>query len=148
MHLRVAGAQIPVTTNIGNNLAAIRRAIAYAKQRGADVLLPPEGSLSGYTPDFNQRELEEALSRVVEEASSARLALALGTCFVEADGLCYNQIRFYDEHGNFWGFHAKILRCGSMHRPPVGEIAHYATAPLRTFRLKGVPVGGLICNDL
>ncbi|MCS6830683.1 MAG: carbon-nitrogen hydrolase family protein [Armatimonadota bacterium] len=148
MSLRVVGAQIPVTMDIESNLAAIRRAIGYAAEQGADVLLTPEGSLSGYTPHFEPRAVEEALQVVVDEAASVGLALALGTCFVEADGLCYNQIRFYDEHGQYLGFHAKILRCGSMSHPPTGEIAHYATAPLRTFTLKGVTVGGLICNDL
>ncbi|GIV18626.1 MAG: hypothetical protein KatS3mg023_0377 [Armatimonadota bacterium] len=133
MTLRVAGAQIPVTTDIESNLAAIRRAIAYAAEQRADVLLTPEGSLSGYTPRFDSQAVNEALQQVVAEASSAGLALALGTCYIEADGLCYNQIRFYDQRGQYLGFHAKILRCGSMSHPPVGEIAHYATAPLRTF---------------
>jgi len=112
------------------------------------VLLTPEGSLSGYTPRFDSQAVDEALQQVVAEASSAGLALALGTCYIEADGLCYNQIRFYDQRGQYLGFHAKILRCGSMSHPPVGEIAHYATAPLRTFTLKGITVGGLLCNDL
>lgn len=148
MSLRVAGAQIPVTTDIESNLTAIRRAMAHAVEQQADVLLTPEGSLSGYTPHFDAQAVEQALRLVVSEAASAGLALVLGTCYVEADGLCYNQIRFYDQHGHYLGFHAKILRCGSMSHPPVGEIAHYATAPLRTFPLKGITVGGLICNDL
>lgn len=148
MLLRVAGAQIAVTTDIESNLAAIRRAIAYAAERRADVLLTPEGSLSGYTSHFDQQTVEQALQTVVSEAASAGIALALGTCYVEADGLCYNQIRFYDQHGRFLGFHAKMLRCASLSHPPVGEIAHYATAPLRTFTLHGVTVGGLLCNDL
>ncbi|MCL6474159.1 MAG: carbon-nitrogen hydrolase family protein [Firmicutes bacterium] len=148
MPLRIAGAQIPVTTDVESNLAAIRRAIAYAAEKKADVLLTPEGSLSGYTPSFDQQAVQQALQQVVAEAMSAGLALALGTCYIEDDGLCYNQIRFYDEHGRFLGFHAKILRCGTMSHPPVGEIQHYAVAPLRTFVLRGVTVGGLICNDL
>jgi predicted amidohydrolase len=148
MPLRVAGAQIPVTTDVDSNLAVIRRAIATAAERKADVLLTPEGSLSGYTPSFDQQAVQQALQQVVAEAVSAGLALALGTCYVEDDGLCYNQIRFYDERGRFLGFHAKILRCGSMSHPPIGEIQHYAVAPLRTFVLRGVTVGGLICNDL
>lgn len=148
MRLRVVGAQMPVTHDVEDNLAAIRRAIAYAAERQADVLLTPEGSLSGYTPHFDQKAVAQALQAVVQEASSAGLALALATCYIESDGLCYNQIRFYDEQGHFLGFHAKILRCGSLNDPPEGEVVHYASAPLRTFTLKGVTVGGLICNDL
>ncbi len=148
MMLRVAGAQIPVTGDVQSNVAAIRRAIAFAVEQGADVLLTPEGSLSGYTPHFDRQAVEEGWRQLVAEARSARLALALGTCYVEADGLTYNQIRFTDEQGNFLGFHAKILRCATVTSPPVGEIARYAVAPLRTFMLRGVRVGGLICNDL
>ncbi|MCS7311111.1 MAG: hypothetical protein NZ741_12920, partial [Armatimonadetes bacterium] len=80
MLLRVAGAQIAVTTDIESNLAAIRRAIAYAAERRADVLLTPEGSLSGYTSHFDQQTVEQALQTVVSEAASAGIALALGTC--------------------------------------------------------------------
>lgn len=148
MRLRVAGAQIAVTTEIESNLGAIRRAIAWAAEQRADVLLTPEGALSGYTPHFDAQAVQQALQVVVQDAATAGIALVLGTCYIESDGLCYNQLRFYDEQGRFLGFHAKILRCARLSHPPVGEIAVYATAPLRTFTLRGVTVGGLICNDL
>ena len=32
--------------------------------------------------------------------------------------------------------------------PPQGEINDYAIRPLRTFEIKGIRVGGLICNDM
>ena len=149
MNLRVAGAQIPVSDNVEANAAAIGRAIEYASAEAADVLLTPEGSLSGYTPRFDAGEVSDALSVVVARAADAGLAIALGTCLVEPeDGLCYNQVRFYDERGRCLGFHSKTLTCGSLTDPPEGEINDYAVAPLRTFRLKGITVGGLICNDL
>ena len=72
----------------------------------------------------------------------------MGTCFTEADGRCYNQIRFYEGDGSYLGFHSKTLRCGTMEAEPRGEINHYGSSPLRTFTVKGVSVGGLICNDL
>lgn len=147
--LRVATAQLPVTRDIKANTAAISRAIVQAHEEGADILLTPEGSVSGYTPTFDQAQVDEALDALVKKASGLGMALALGTCYVEPDdGLCYNQIRFYDTDGSFLGFHNKILRCGSMTDPPVGEINHYAARPLRTFRIKGITVGGLICNDM
>jgi predicted amidohydrolase len=142
-------AQIPVTLDIAANVKAITRAIDRAVADRAEVLLTPEGSLSGYTHQFDQRQVEESLRRIVARASASRLALALGTCFVEPDdGKCYNQIRFYAADGTFLGFHPKTLRCGSMTEPPTGEIEHYAVRPLRTYQLKGVTVGGLICNDM
>ncbi len=159
--LRVAVAQIPVTLDIAANTATIGRAIDRAIGEKADILLTPEGSLSGYTHRFDQARVEQAIDSLVEKAAAGGLALALGTCFVEPGvepngetnaetnvGQCYNQIRFYDTDGTLLGFHSKTLTCGSMSDPPKGEINHYAVAPLRTFSIKGVTVGGLICNDM
>ena len=47
--LRVAGAQIPVGTDIKANTANLLRAIDITAGKGADILMTPEGSLSGYT---------------------------------------------------------------------------------------------------
>lgn len=147
--LRVATAQIPVSNDIDANVAVICRAIDRAVAEGADILLTPEGSLSGYTPEFDREKVTQALAKVTEKARDRGLALALGTCFVEPeDGRCYNQLRFYDRKGKFLGYHAKILRCGTMSEPPKGEINDYAGSSLRTFELEGIRVGGLICNDM
>ena len=149
MKLRVAGAQMAVTTDVRKNTEAILRAVAFAAERKADILLTPEGSLSGYRLDFDRARVAAALEEVTAAAKKARVALALGTCFEEPDdGRCYNQIRFYDAHGRHLGFHSKALLCSSLAGPPTGEIEHYATRPLRTFEICGVTVGGLICNDL
>lgn len=147
--LRVAGAQLPVTTDINANRDAIFRAIDFAAGENADILLTPEGSLSGYTPHFDEARVEAALEQVVRKAAEARLGLALGTCFVEpGDGRCYNQLRFYAPEGAYLGFHSKTLTCGTMTKPSQGEINDYAVQPLRTFAMKGLTIGGLICNDL
>ncbi|MDA0839425.1 MAG: carbon-nitrogen hydrolase family protein [Planctomycetota bacterium] len=147
--MRVAGAQIPVLTEIKANVAAIERAIDYAAGEHADVLLTPEGSLSGYTPEFDSDAVNQALERITKKAREANLGLALGTCFVELeDGLCYNQIRFYDKHGEYLGFHSKTLRCGTLEDQPKGEINHYSATPLSVRSMGGISIGGLICNDL
>lgn len=146
--LRVAGAQLPVGGEVAANEAAIGRGIVYAAEKGAAVLLTPEGSLSGYRADFDRDEVQAALARVTAQAQEAGVGLALGTCFEEADGRCYNQLRFYGRDGSYLGFHSKTLTCGSWDDPPKGEINDYAVAPLRTYDLGGVCVGGLICNDL
>ncbi len=146
--MRVAGAQLSITNDVGRNAAAIVRAIDFARDAQADVLLTPEGALSGYRADFDADEVRLGLERVTAAARSAGLALALGTCHVEGDGRCYNQVRFYDGAGTFLGFHSKQLRCGTMTEPPRGEINDYYAGPLRVFDLDGVTVGALICNDL
>ena len=148
MKLRVAGAQLPVTNDITSNVAALSRAIAFARDAHADILLTPEGSLSGYTHTFDVQAVRAGLHEVTAQARDAGIGLALGTCFVEDDGLCYNQIRFYAADGAFLGFHSKTLRCGTLTSPPKGEIEHYAVQPLRTYEVNGITVGGLICNDL
>ena len=148
MKLRIAGAQLPVTRDVDKNLLGIFRALDFAAAEKADLLLTPEGSLSGYTHEIDIDATQEALGQGIERAKSEGIALALGTCYIEDDGLCYNQIRFYEKDGTFLGFHSKTLTCGSLTDPPKGEINHYAVKELEVFEIKGVKVGGLICNDL
>ena len=148
MSITVAGGQLPVTKDVQMNIGAILRAIDFAVSEEADILLTPEGSLSGYTPHFDAGLVENALKEVTARARDAQLGLALGTCYVEADGKCYNQLRFYKKDGTFLGFHSKILLCGDHQDPPEGEINDYATVPLRTFEFGDVTIGGLVCNDL
>ena len=131
MKLLVAGAQIPVSPDVECNLATIHSAMDFALKKGADVLLTPEGSVSGYTHEIDSNATKEALQVLTERAKSEGLALALGTCFIEPDECCYNQIRFYEKDGSFLGFHSKTLTCGSMTDPPRGEINHYSVSPCR-----------------
>lgn len=146
--MRVAGAQVPVTLSIPDNRRAILRAIESAARGSADILLTPEGSLSGYTHQFDQGEAGRALRDICAAAREHRLGLALGTCFTESDGRCYDQLRFYDAEGTFLGFHSKTLTCGTLGSPFRGEIEHFSVTPLRTFEINGIRCGGLICNDL
>nr|MDO8084005.1 carbon-nitrogen hydrolase family protein [Candidatus Sigynarchaeum springense] len=142
MKVRIAAAQLAVLGDIDLNVEAINNAIDFSTRAGADILLTPEGSLSGYTPKFDQSRVEHELQCIVKKASEHALGLALGTIFVEPDdGGTYNEIRFYSKDGTFLGFHSKILRTTS-------EANDYASLPLRTFNFHGVKIGGLICNDL
>lgn len=154
MKLRVALAQIPVTNDIEANVEAIGRGISFASAEKADILLTPEGSLSGYTHAFDTGAVERGLDQVCALARDKAVGLALGTCFVETDdGRCYNQLRFYTPEGDYLGFHSKTLLCGTIQSPPEGECNDYASQPLRTFAFGGVDnagltIGGLICNDM
>jgi predicted amidohydrolase len=148
MKLCVAAIQMEVSGDIERNAATIRRAIQQAVSVGADILLTPEGSLSGYTPNFDVVVLATELSGVTALAHEQHVGLALGTCFKESDGLIYNQLRFYAADGNYLGFHSKILRCGSMTDPSEGEINDYAASELRVFSFGEITIGGLVCNDM
>ena len=50
MELRVAGFQMDVTNNVQENVEANAGLFNKASSAAADILLTPEGSLSGYTP--------------------------------------------------------------------------------------------------
>jgi len=112
-------------------------------------VVTPEGSLSGYTHEFDQAAVARGLAEVLRRARDAKVALALGTCFQEEDGRPYNELRFYDKEGTFLGVHAKILLTSRLADPGrKGEADWFSTKPLRTVTLNGLTVGGLICNDL
>ena len=149
MDFRVAGYQMPVGLDVAQNARRIGAAIDWAADHGAEILLTPEGSLSGYTHRFDAKAVEEALGIVAGRARGRNVGLALGTCFVEQDGKCYNQVRFYRPDGEYLGFHSKRLLCGSVRGISQGEVNHYAVSDLRVFSWRdGLLIGGLICNDM
>jgi predicted amidohydrolase len=140
-----------VTRDVARNTARILATVDRAADSRAELLLTPEGSLSGYTPDFDPNAVADALHTVTERAVARRIGLALGTCFREPNGKCFNQIRFYRPDGTFLGFHSKILRCGSVEGTGTGtgEVTRYAATELRAFDWRpGIRIGGLICNDM
>lgn len=147
MKLKIVVAQIPVTQDITKNLTVIRQTVEFSAQQKADIVLTPEGALSGYTPHFDKSEQEAAQREIEALAKSLCIGMALGTCKHEADG-CYNELRFYNKNGEFLGCHTKTLTCGSMEEQPKGEINDFKVAPLRVFDFHGLTIGGLICNDM
>ena len=144
--MRICLAQLPVSRNVEANLTLILGAIEHAAHGGADILLTPEGSLSGYTHDFPRDEVSAAIETVRGAAAAHSVGLALGTCC--HDPVCKNQIRLYDRSGRFVGAHSKILRCAALQKPDVGELYQFGTDPLGVFEVDGHTVGALICNDL
>jgi len=156
--LVVAGVQMIVSADVQKNEAGIRRAIDQAAQSTADFLLTPEGSLSGYRPDFDQTTVAAALERVTNHAKEARVGLLLGTCWKEReiDGsnsarsseYCYDQVRVYASSGEFLGSYSKILLCSSLSHPGSGEMRDYISGSVRVFSWNGICFGVLICNDL
>ena len=147
--LKVALAQVPVTNSIKQNLQELKMAVEYAADEKANILLTPEGSLSGYNASFDAKEAKEALDELTAKARLSKLGLALGTCMFEEDGLCYNELRFYQPDGTYLGCHTKQLLCANMmEKEPKGEIDVFHKMPLKVFNFMGITVGGLICNDM
>ena len=146
--MRITLAQLPVQDwDIGANLRSIKDAVAQAADERSDIVLTPEGSLSGYHHQFDFAQLKDALAELEAFAAQRRVGLALGTCMEEEDGLRYNELRFYAPGGEYLGCHTKTLLCGAG-EPAQGEVNCYAVRPLRAFCFMGIMVGGLICNDL
>lgn len=148
--MRVSGYQMCVNDNsVNDNYVSICEALKKASSDRSDIMLTPEGALSGYHNRFNNDEVQKALNDIVSLAKSLKIGLALGTCIYEQDGKCYNQIRFYEKDGRFLGFHSKILTCSeSLDEPYSGEITFYSVKPLEVFEFQGVKIAGLICNDM
>jgi predicted amidohydrolase len=147
----ISGLQMTVSNDIDANMKLILEGIKKAAAEGAGFLVTPEGSLSGYTSNFDQNKLAEALEKVKTKASGMNVGMMLGTCYkeiVKGKEFCYNQVRVYSPDGNYLGVYSKILRCSSLDIPGSGEMVDYVEGDLRTFEWKGSRFGILICNDL
>ena len=65
MDIRIAGAQIPVSTNIQKNKQELFKAIDWAKENKVQHLLTPEGSSSGWLGwETKIEEVKDALEEV------------------------------------------------------------------------------------
>jgi len=149
MDMRVAGYQMPVNDDIAGNTQKMISAIDWAAENNAEILLTPEGALSGYSIEFDVAAFEKALEQVTRHAREKGVGLALGICSLEKDGKFYNQLRFYRPDGEYLGFHSKILHCGDVDDGTEGEHNEYASKELRTFQWRDdLCIGGLICNDM
>lgn len=147
----LSGLQMNVTNSIRENKEQILAGILKAFHEGADFLVTPEGSLSGYTSNFNQSEVASALEEIKSAAVNMKVGLMLGTCYkelIKGVEFCYNQVRVYSPEGKYMGAYSKILRCSNMDLPGTGEMVDYVEGELKTFRWNGLQFGILICNDL
>lgn len=152
--IRIAGAQIPVTDTMEENVKHIKTAIDWANKNNVDMLLTPEGSLSGYIAySFEQLEssnLEELEKEVVAYAYSNNVSLALGTESIkkiDCGRVKCSQIKYYTD-SILVGEYDKQLAIPAEHAYPgkgpeiisfegFGRHGHY--------QFKG---GSFICNDM
>ncbi len=89
----VSVAQLEVTTDIAANLAALRTIVG--RCGGSDLLVLPEGVLSGYDHDpafldrIDRLALEAAIAEAQQLVEAAAIVLVAGTC-LPRDGRWYN----------------------------------------------------------
>ena len=103
--IRIAGAQIPVGTDIQVNKKEILKALDWAKENEVNTIQTPEGSLSGYANDWisDFDELKDAEKEIKDHQRKCDVNLLMGTCFREeepAGFLNRNEIRYYNIHDN------------------------------------------------
>jgi predicted amidohydrolase len=148
MDIRIAGAQIPVSTNIQKNKQELFKAIDWAKENKVQHLLTPEGSLSGWLGwETKIEEVKDALEEVEAHQKEAGIWLHLGTMMQEHDvygDVFRNEIRHYTKEGPLGALTYKTQVVN-------GECAlgrhEWQTVSCVEFE-PGRYAGGLICNDL
>ena len=162
--IRFAGAQMPCTPNVDNNVEQIKKAIDYAVENKCDYLVTPEGALSGYDHgDLARRgfdpfenmftdKLKEGLKEV-ESYAKGKVGLCLGTAWLEKERfgeVGRNQIRFYSKAGDLRGRTNKSFCVNPSdmsyleNDPNVAGISCWQLGD-DTFKFNVV---GLVCNDM
>jgi len=150
--IRIAGAQIPVGLDIERNKNEIIKALDWAKENEVDLLVTPEGSLSGYiTSKWWEKidELTDSLKEIEDHQKKLGIELHLGTCFQETEEtgiINRNEIRSYNKDGNLFQVTIKSYgiafeRCVNKHGQPL------YTWPL-PYEDRPTSVTALICNDM
>ena len=151
--IRLAGAQIPVTTDVQKNISSIKTAIDWAVDNSVDYIMTPEASLSGYQKEFNTTELIDALAEIEEYQKSKEIGIGLGTLWEECNRdqttQLENQLRFYNKEGMLHGRHSKTILCPLDDKIGItesGVIRHTFLATDNPNII--IPISGVLCNDL
>jgi len=144
--VRISGVQMLVSPDLERNLPKYLSHIAAAAEDGADLVLFPELSLTGYHGNFDDDDVRGALEQIATAAREHGIAVIVGTGWRE-DGATYIQTRAYQGDGTLLGTHEKMVPTGL---EGVSGDRKWCTPgrTLRTFTWRGVTCGMLICNDL
>jgi len=151
-NIRFAGAQIPCTQHIAQNVSTIKAAIDWAADNTVDYLVTPEGSLSGYNYNFSieNYELISALAEIEQYAANKNVGLCLGTLWDELEfngRIRRNQIRFYKNDGKFLGIVNKHI---TIEQDEIANVISDNNTLLIGLLINNqiIPAGGLICVDM
>ncbi|MHC4982726.1 MAG: carbon-nitrogen hydrolase family protein [Planctomycetota bacterium] len=146
--LRIATCQFSETWQPRRNAATIRRYIAAAKRRRADVVHFHECALSGYggpigSADYDWQVLREATESVVAEAKRRRLWVVLGSSHpLTPSHKPRNCLYLISPAGRIVDrYDKRFCTAGDLEFYSPGD--HFVT-----FELSGIVCGLLICYDL
>lgn len=144
--LRIAAAQFPVSGDVQQNLAHVKKLIAQASSEGADVVHFPETALSGYAPRHStgpesKELLAEATAEVRRLAASSGLWVVLGTAHPRGASLPRNSTLVISRDGSLAGVYDKRRLYGREN-----DFYEAGTDPL-VVDIDGVRCGFLICYE-
>ena len=152
-YLHVGGWQMPNKDSIEDNLKSIFRGLEESAEKGVQLLVTPETSLTGLFPASRVRpvaknhaevtEAEGRLQNFVRKLKNAPYLVVGLPVWTNVPGhrrqqTRYNASRVYDPDGNIVSTHAKIHSC---------EYEFWHGYRLQEFEVYGVPVGMHICHD-
>ena len=156
--VRFAGLQMPVTQELHKNKEVISDCLDWCKENKVNWLITPEGSLTGYFPNFDLvaeggvTGIQSAATELVGKAQGLGIGLALGTLWVDVEhrgAIRKNQIRYYDPEGLFLGATNKQYIVGGQDSPSSSWDQVLADPPgtIKTHYCNGIRTTGMICND-
>ena len=145
---RAACAQIFVSGNVETNLLKYLDFIARADDAGAELVVFPEASLSGYGPEhYSDKEmpsrqvLQAALDKVKEAAREHGIWVLAGTSSWRGDSL-YNDVIMIDDTGAERASYAKVQLTD-------GDVRFYQPGrELKVFTDGSLKYGMQICYDI
>jgi predicted amidohydrolase len=141
--LAIAVAQMRFRASIAENVSWMSEAIRSSAKAGAEVILFPECSVTGYNCDFatvSRAEIDAALQTIASAARSARCYVLVG-CPTFAERKRFNSLVVFDPQGR------KIFCYSKIHL--TARDARFFTPGnmLAFFRLAGVPCTAIICHE-
>ncbi len=148
MHISAHVVQFPITLDIEENLSAILSALARAERD--DLLVLPEGALSGYAEDpaflhdIDTTLLAKSMQALRAEVARQQVHLIFGSCVYEA-GKWYNAGLYYGPGKETFVYHKINLA--------ISERGHFAAGsqlPILEIILRGRPVkiGIQLCREI
>lgn len=152
--IRIGGAQIPVTDDMKENIKHIKQAIDWASKNNVDILLTPEGSLSGYMNTFDElmhSDLPQLIKEITSHSTSKNICLALGTEYIK--DISYgkvkcSQIQYYNDTAILVDSYDKqMVIPGENNYPGTG----LKVTDFQIFNQKvqcEFKIGSFICNDM
>jgi predicted amidohydrolase len=147
-HISVLVAQFPITLDIERNLRAIISALARAEP--GDLVILPEGALSGYDQDsaflhgIDLALLVESMHALRAEVAQRRVHLIFGSCVYEADRW-YNAGIYYGPDEETFVYHKVNLATSER-----GHFTAGSQLPTVDIVLQGRPVrvGIQLCREI